>query len=259
MKRDEMFIQIADVFQKRNSAFAELFFELFFFGGIFEQAESLGLVESKRVLIDSYTIEADISVPGFRRLLDRIITRALRALEGTPEIGDTVEQLRREHGDLAEDKSYQLGPEQRRQLLAEWLALAGRVADLRHDLIEVKSIKLVDAKAALDRTISGATMEAYGNGIINGKNQAERDLQIAAYLDKDKAVQTAKLSVRHWETQLAGIEARLEMVEAEYKAAWAKLSAARAAAALQTSYLQFLTAQADIEAEPTAEAYEHPF
>jgi len=136
---------------------------------------------------------------------------------------------------------------------------AGRVADLRHDLIEVKSIKLVDAKAALDRTISGATMEAYGNGIINGKNQAERDLQIAAYLDKDKAVQTAKLSVRHWETQLAGIEARLEMVEAEYKAVWAKLSAARAAAALQTSYLQFLTAQADIEAEPTAEGYEHPF
>jgi len=136
---------------------------------------------------------------------------------------------------------------------------AGRVADLRHDLIEVKSIKLVDAKAALDRTISGATMEAYGNGIINGKNQAERDLQIAAYLDKDKAVQTAKLSVRHWETQLAGIEARLEMVEAEYKAAWAKLSAARAAAALQTSYLQFLTTQADVEAEPTAEGYEHPF
>ena len=45
------------------------------FGGIFEQAESLRLVESKRVLIDSYTIEADISVPGFRRLLDRIITR----------------------------------------------------------------------------------------------------------------------------------------------------------------------------------------
>ena len=100
------------------------------FGGIFEQAESLRLVESKRVLIDSYTIEADISVPGFRRLLDRIITRALRALEGTPEIADTVEQLRREHGELAEDKSYQLGPEQRRQLLAEWLALAGRVADL---------------------------------------------------------------------------------------------------------------------------------
>ena len=99
------------------------------FGGIFEQAESLRLVESKRVLIDSYTIEADISVPGFRQLLTGS-SPALRALKGTPEIADTVEQLRREHGELAEDKSYQLGPEQRRQLLAEWLSLAGRVADL---------------------------------------------------------------------------------------------------------------------------------
>lgn len=141
---------------------------------------------------------------------------------------------------------------------ADLAEAAGRVADLRHSLIEVKQVKLVDAKVAVDRAITGATMEAYGSGVITGKNQAERDLQVSAYLDKDKAIQEARESLRHWEIQLAGIEARLEMVEAEYKAAYAKLSAARSAAALQTTYLQFLTWQSEGEAE-TAEAYEREF
>ncbi len=141
---------------------------------------------------------------------------------------------------------------------ADLAEAAGRVADLRHSLIEVKQVKLVDAKVAVDRAITGATMEAYGSGVITGKNQAERDLQVSAYLDKDKAIQEARESLRHWEIQLAGIEARLEMAEAEYKAAYAKLSAARSAAALQTTYLQVLTWQSEGEAE-TAEAYEREF
>lgn len=130
---------------------------------------------------------------------------------------------------------------------------AARLAALRHDLIEVKQDKLPDAKASLDRTITGATMEAYGSGQITGKNQAERDLQVSAYLDNDKGVQDARLRVRNWEVQLAGIEARIEIVEAEYKAAWAKLSAARTDAALQTAYLQFLTAQGEREVEAAEE------
>lgn len=141
---------------------------------------------------------------------------------------------------------------------ADLAEAAARVAALRHSLIEVKQVKLPDAKVTLDRAITGATMEAYGSGTITGKNQAERDLQISAYLDKDKAIEEARESLRHWEIQLAGIEARLEMVEAEYKAAWAKLSAARADAALQTTYLQFLTWQAEGEAE-AAEDYERQF
>ena len=136
---------------------------------------------------------------------------------------------------------------------------AGRVAALRHDLIEVKSVGLPDAKATLDRAITGATMEAYGAGAISGKNQAERDLQVNSYLDKDNAIQEARGVLRDWETELAGVEAQLEIVEADYKVAWAKLSAARAAAALQTAYLQFLTSQVDMEAEPRVEEYGQPF
>ena len=140
--------------------------------------------------------------------------------------------------------------------------VAGRVAGLRSNLIEVKQLKLPDAKSTLDRAITGATMEAYGSGTITGKNQAERDLQVSAYLDKDGAIRDARDSVRDWETKLASIEARLEIVEAGYKGAWARLAAARAAAALQTSYLQFLTAQADADTEAGEDGryvYEQPF
>ena len=140
--------------------------------------------------------------------------------------------------------------------------LAGRVAGLRANLIEVKKINLPDAKSALDSAITGATMEAYGAGVITGKNQAERDLQVSSYLDKDSAIQEARESLWDWETKLASIEARLEIVEADYKVAWAKLSAARADAALQTAYLQFLTAGGSVDTEAGEDGryvYEQPF
>ena len=40
MKRDKLFVKITDVFEKRDSAFPELFFKLFFFGGVFQKMKS---------------------------------------------------------------------------------------------------------------------------------------------------------------------------------------------------------------------------
>jgi hypothetical protein len=134
---------------------------------------------------------------------------------------------------------------------------AQRIAAEREVLIEVKQVGLPEAKARLDRALTGATMEAYGAGVITGKNQTERDLQISAYLDKDKAIQEARESAKQWESQLANAEMRLEMVEADYKAAWARLAAARVDAALQTAYLTFLTVVDD--SEPTTVEYGQPF
>jgi hypothetical protein len=139
---------------------------------------------------------------------------------------------------------------------------ARRVAAEREVLIEVKQVGLPEAKARLDRALTGATMEAYGAGIITGKNQAERDLQVSAYLDKDLIIQDAREVLRDWETKLASIEAQLEIVEANYKAAWARLAAARADAALQTAYLQFLTAEGSVDTEAGEDGryvYEQPF
>jgi len=94
------------------------------FHGVLRQALERKLVSKKRLLIDSYNVQADIAVPGFRPLLDRILGRALGALEGVAELAEECQFLRSEYEGLREDKSYQLGAEFRQQLLADWLSLA---------------------------------------------------------------------------------------------------------------------------------------
>lgn len=101
------------------------------FHGFLRQAMERKLVSNKRLLIDSFNVQADIAIPGFRPLLDRIITRALRSLDTG---GTDVSVLRTEHEALREDKSYQLGAEFRKQLLQEWLALAELVAEELEEL-----------------------------------------------------------------------------------------------------------------------------
>ncbi|NSW55595.1 MAG: IS1182 family transposase [Armatimonadetes bacterium] len=101
------------------------------FHGFLRQALERKLVSNKRLLIDSFNVQADIAVPGFRTLLDRIISRALRSLEAS---GMDVTALREGHASLREDKSYQLGTEFRKQLLEEWLALAELVAEALEEL-----------------------------------------------------------------------------------------------------------------------------
>ena len=96
------------------------------FQGVLAQARAHGLIGNKRVLIDSYNVQADIAVPGFRGLVDRIVGRTLVSLAG---VSADLEYLRAEYAALQADESYQLGPAQRRELLGQWLALVALLVD----------------------------------------------------------------------------------------------------------------------------------
>ena len=104
------------------------------FHGVLRQALERKLVSHKRLLIDSYNVQADIAVPGFRPLLDRILGRALTALEGAGEVAEECAYLRTEYEGLRADKSYRLGAEFRKQLLAEWLSLAELTAQTLEEI-----------------------------------------------------------------------------------------------------------------------------
>lgn len=104
------------------------------FHGVLHQALERKLVSNKRLLIDSYNVQADIAIPGFRPLLARILSRALAALEPVASLAEDVSYLRAEYDALREDKSYQLGAELRKQLLAEWLSLAELTAQTLEEL-----------------------------------------------------------------------------------------------------------------------------
>lgn len=104
------------------------------FHGVLGQALARKLVSKRRLLIDSYNVQADIGVPGFRPLLDRILGRAITALSGVAGLAEECEYLRSEHEGLREDKFYQLGAEFRRLLLAEWLSLCELTAQLLEEI-----------------------------------------------------------------------------------------------------------------------------
>ena len=126
------------------------------FTGFLHQAIERGLVSGKRLLIDSYSLRADISVPGFRNLLDRVVARALNSLEGaTPEL----DYLRAEHQGLRQDRSYQLGAAFRKLLLEEWLSLAELVVEALEELpsrTEAQEECLELLNAALQRSANQA-------------------------------------------------------------------------------------------------------
>ena len=93
---------------------------------IVHQAQELGLVTGRRVLIDSSSIRADIAVPSLRGLLERVLAKALDGLEGT-EVD--LDYLWAEYGALMEDRSDLSVRQLRDQLVAQWLALAALVAE----------------------------------------------------------------------------------------------------------------------------------
>lgn len=131
------------------------------FHGFLKQALERKLVSNKRLMIDSYSVQADIAVPGFRSLLDRVVAKALGSLEGTSV---DLEYLRGEHEGLREDNSYRLGPEFRKQLLAEWLSLGELVAEALEDL----GSRTVAQQESLD-LLNGGLQRAANHGKRNVK------------------------------------------------------------------------------------------
>lgn len=104
------------------------------FGRILGQAKALGIVTNRRVMIDSYTVEADIGVPRFWELVEQATLAGLDALDGTGGLEDETTYLREECGKLQADNSYLLSKEHSKLLLEERLALAKRVLQLLEDL-----------------------------------------------------------------------------------------------------------------------------
>lgn len=127
------------------------------FHGILKQALERQLVSKKRLLIDSYNVQADIAVPGFRPLLDHILTGAITALQSAVGLAEEWAYLRSELEGLREDKSYQLGAEFRKLLLAEWLSLAELTAQLLEEIAPARrTTSQRDSLALLNKALQRA-------------------------------------------------------------------------------------------------------
>lgn len=147
------------------------------FHGVLGQALERKLVSKRRLLIDSYNVQADIAVPGFRPLLDRILGRAITALEGAAGLAEECEYLRSEYEGLREDKSYQLGAEFRKLLLAEWLSLSELTAQL---LEEIAPARRTTAQREILQLLNDALQRAANHGQRNIKKD-----NLLSDVDKD--------------------------------------------------------------------------
>jgi transposase len=117
------------------------------FTRILRQAQELGLVSGRRTLLDSSSVRADVAVPSLRGLLERVLDKALQALEGT---GVDLDFLRGEYQELVEDRSDLMVRQIRDRLLAEWLSLTELVAEALAGLDErtqaqQESLELLEA------------------------------------------------------------------------------------------------------------------
>lgn len=162
------------------------------FHGVLGQALERKLVSKRRLLIDSYNVQADIAVPGFRPLLDRILGRAITALEGAVGLAEECEYLRSEHEGLREDKSYQLGAEFRKLLLAEWLSLSELTAQLLEEIAPARRTR--EQREALE-LLNDALQRAANHGKKNiKKDNLLSDVDPAARWGRKKRGKQAQAS-----------------------------------------------------------------
>jgi hypothetical protein len=100
-----------------------------------------------------------------------------------------------------------------------------------------KAMDLADAKRDAQVAENTATMMAFGAGIIDGKNQAIRDEQLAAFLANDEEVQAAADLLRQAEVNAASLESDVTQLTMDYKAATYRLHAARSKAELMRAMI----------------------
>ena len=130
--------------------------------------------------------------------------------------------------------------------------LAQEAATARADVNRFKADELVLAKRDYDDAVSAATMEAYAEGVLNGKNQAERDVQLATFLYYYENVTLARRDAETAEVTLANLERAAAETEAAYKAAVYEVRALIAQAELQSAMLSLAAhnGDGDTESEP---------
>ena len=115
-----------------------------------------------------------------------------------------------------------------------------RLTTARQRLAEAKDAAIV-ARQAFDVQGSAATMTAYANGWLTGKNQAERDVQLSVALSNDEEVKRAADTRREAELALIRAEQTAEASEGEVKALVYRLQAAQSAATLQAEMVRYRT------------------
>jgi IS5 family transposase len=134
-------------------------FERIFNRSVTEALER-GLVTGRMVLVDSSGIIADAAIPRLRRLLIRLVRKAITALE---DLGADISGFADEHDELIEDNSWMLSTKLREKDVANWAALASQVRDTLEQfdpddggggLVEL----LDEALAREDGSAEGATL-----------------------------------------------------------------------------------------------------
>jgi len=100
------------------------------FQAIFNQSVTVaverGLVQGRLVMVDSYSLVADVAIPRLRRLLMRVVRGALVRLEA---LGARTAELVREQDALSADESWLQSKALQQKDLQAWFALAQRVRE----------------------------------------------------------------------------------------------------------------------------------
>lgn len=120
--------------------------------------------------------------------------------------------------------------------------LARKEARLAH----ITSRVLPQSKDEHELMVVTATMEAYAEDVVNGKNQKTRDAQLAAYMGNHEGVARTLKQLRYAETRVATLEMEAAQWRRNYTIATNRLWALRAMAEL---YAARLNAAAGVECQ----------
>ncbi|MCX7598271.1 MAG: IS1182 family transposase [Armatimonadetes bacterium] len=113
---------LLSIFRRRVGV--ERFREIF--NASVRQAVERGLVSGRLLMVDSFSVAADVAVGSFRGMVMRLVRRGLRLMEAA---GEETGRLRKERAALEADNSRQQSVQLRDLELASWMALAGQVRE----------------------------------------------------------------------------------------------------------------------------------
>lgn len=105
-----------------------------------------------------------------------------------------------------------------------------------------KAIDLPQAQEEYDAAVAVSSMQAMASGVIDGKNQAARDVQLANWLAEDGDVLSARGALTLAKRALADMETAAEAARADLARLVHEFHAVRAAARLQAADLEFAAA-----------------
>ncbi len=132
-----------------------------------------------------------------------------------------------------------------KELLDILLGLPHAIADKLKALatlrerVAAKRAEVMRSKDELEQATAAATMAAWADGAINGKNQAERDVQLKMWLSGDAPTYKAQEAKTAAENALTRAELAAEATENEVKAMVYQVQAAQSAATLQAALISY--------------------